>query len=75
MNQDHAVAGIGGTSATAMLAGVIAHFQKVDPATASAEAGLIVLALGAIVGITQAALARKPAAAPDPPHAAPGATP
>jgi hypothetical protein len=65
MNQDHVIAGIGGTSATAMLATVLQHFQAIDTATASAEAGLIVLALGALAGLAQMMLgARKPAASP-----------
>jgi hypothetical protein len=67
MNQDHAIAGVGGVSTTAMLATVLQAFQHIDTATATSEAGLIVLALGALTGIVQVMLgARKPA----PPSAA-----
>jgi hypothetical protein len=66
MNQDHAIAGVGGVSTTAMLATVLQYFQAVDTATASAEAGLAVLALGALAGIVQAIVAaRKPMPAPE----------
>lgn len=69
MNQDHVIAGIGGTSVTAMLATVLTHFQGIDTATATSEASLIVLALGALAGLVQVMIgARKPAA---PPAAAP----
>lgn len=69
MNQDHAIAGVGGVSATALLTTVLQHFQGVDPATASAEAGLVVLALGTIFGIIQNGFAPRAAAplAPPPP--------
>lgn len=66
MNQDHAIAGVGGVSTTAMLATVLQHFQAVDTATASAEAGLVVLAIGALAGVVQAALAARKGAAPAP---------
>ena len=73
MNKDHALAGVGGVSTTAMLAGVIAHFQGVDPATASAEAGLLIIALGALGGLAQNWLAvRKPPAPPTVDHPPPG---
>ena len=73
MNQSHAIAGVGGVSATAMLTTVLQHFQGVDPATASAEAGLLVLALGILAGLGQALMARKPA--PDTIKAVPAEAP
>lgn len=55
-----------------MLATVLQHFQAVDTATASAEAGLAVLALGALAGIVQVAIAAvKPAPVVAPPPAPP----
>jgi hypothetical protein len=52
MNQDHVLgaAVTGAPSAAVMLAVVIAHFQGVDATTAGCEAGLVVLALGALAG-------------------------
>lgn len=69
MNQDHAIGAAvgGGPPATVLLAQVIAHFQGVGADTAGAEAALILLAIGGIGGIIQAALtARKSRAAPIP---------
>ena len=56
MNASHAIGGTVGTSITAMLTVVLQNFQKIDPATAAAEAGLIVLALGAVAGLLQRVL-------------------
>lgn len=75
MNQDHAIAGVGGVSATALLTTVLQHFQGVDPATASAEAGLLVLAAGILAGLLQAVLPRKPAPLAPPPAPPPPAVP
>lgn len=63
MNADHVTAGVSATSVTAMLAAVLQHFQPgLDTATAGAEAGLIVLALGGLAGLLQNYLMKKPAA-------------
>lgn len=64
MNQDHAIgaAVAGGPSVAVLLATVLQHFQAVDTATASAEAGLLVLALGALAGLPALLLAEKPRA-------------
>jgi hypothetical protein len=60
VNQDHVVgaAVTGAPSAIVMLAAVLEHFQGVDAATAGSEAGLILLALGAVAGFARALLAR-----------------
>ncbi|HJU18990.1 MAG TPA: hypothetical protein VJ770_21250 [Stellaceae bacterium] len=60
MNRDHVVAGTAGVSTTAMLATVLAHFQNVPSDVATAEAGLAVLALGAMAGLAQALIGRPP---------------
>jgi len=61
MNQDHVLgaAVTGGPSATVMLAAVLEHFQGIDAATAGSEAGLLLLALGALAGVLQSWLARR----------------
>lgn len=74
MNQDHVVgaAVTGAPSATVLLANVLQHFQGIDATTAGSEAALLVLALGALAGIAQAALgARKAGPGPVPPPAVP----
>lgn len=75
MNQDHAIGGAGVGSATLLLPTVLQHFQGVDQATASAEAGLIVLALGCLWGVVQTLLAVRKAGPGPAPGTAPAAVP
>jgi hypothetical protein len=64
MNKDHVVAGVGTISVTQMLADVLTNVLHQDPTAATSEAGLIVLAAGALWGLAQAWMARgKPKAA------------
>ncbi|MGH7111758.1 MAG: hypothetical protein ACREFK_15175 [Stellaceae bacterium] len=66
MNQDHIVgaAVTGAPSATVLLANILQHFQGIDATTAGSEAALLILALGALAGIAQTLLAKKPGAPP-----------
>jgi hypothetical protein len=66
VNRDHILgaAVTGGPSATIMLAAVLEHFQGIDAATAGSEAGLALLALGALAGFLNALLAGREAPAP-----------
>lgn len=49
MNSSHVAAGVGGSSLTAMLATVIQYFQGVqDLGVANAEAGIVVILIGAV---------------------------
>ncbi len=70
MNKDHVVAGIGCTGVTQMLATVFANVLHQASDTANAEAGLIVLGLGAAYALAQTWLGRRAAApgrtAPEP---------
>ena len=61
MNRDHVLgaAVTGGPSATVMLAAVLEHFQGVDAATAGSEAGLILVAAGALAGLARALFAGR----------------
>jgi hypothetical protein len=61
MNSSHAVGGLAATGLSGMLTTVLAYWQDVPADVAASEAGLIVLALGAIVGIGQALLGKASA--------------
>jgi hypothetical protein len=54
MNGSHVIGTVAGGGATGMLTTVLAYFQGVPADVAASEAGLIVLALGALAGIVQA---------------------
>jgi hypothetical protein len=54
MNPDHAVGGLAATGLSGMLTTCLAYWQGVPADVAASEAGLIVLALGAVAGIVQA---------------------
>lgn len=53
MNKDHVIAGGGAISVQQMLAEVLINVLHQPEAAANSEAGLIVLALGAVYGLVQ----------------------
>lgn len=59
LTKDHAVAGTAGVSVSMMLATVIQNWQGCTADVANAEAGLVVLGLGALYGVGRALLAKR----------------